>query len=58
MVNSNKLDFRGQPIYIGLDVHKKSRIDLIWFLHRVCFRTILWRVRTRLRSSRLALQGT
>jgi len=29
MVNSNKLDFRGQPIYIGLDVHKKSRIELI-----------------------------
>jgi transposase len=24
MVNSNKLDFTGQPIYIGLDVHKKS----------------------------------
>jgi transposase len=24
MGNSNKLDFAGQPIYIGLDVHKKS----------------------------------
>lgn len=24
MVKSNKLDFTGQPIYIGLDVHKKS----------------------------------
>ncbi len=24
MGNSNKLDFTGQPIYIGLDVHKKS----------------------------------
>ncbi|NTV34877.1 MAG: IS110 family transposase [Deltaproteobacteria bacterium] len=24
MLNSNKLDFTGQPIYIGLDVHKKS----------------------------------
>lgn len=24
MSNSNKLDFTGQPIYIGLDVHKKS----------------------------------
>lgn len=24
MVNSNKLDFTGQAIYIGLDVHKKS----------------------------------
>ena len=24
MVKSNRLDFTGQPIYIGLDVHKKS----------------------------------
>ena len=24
MANNNKLDFTGQPIYIGLDVHKKS----------------------------------
>ncbi len=24
MANSNKLDFKGQPIFIGLDVHKKS----------------------------------
>jgi transposase len=24
MINHNKLDFTGQPIYIGLDVHKKS----------------------------------
>jgi len=24
MVKSNKLDFTGQPVYIGLDVHKKS----------------------------------
>ena len=24
MVNSNKLDFTGQPIYIGMDVHNKS----------------------------------
>jgi transposase len=24
MINNNKLDFTGQPIYIGLDVHKKS----------------------------------
>jgi len=24
MNKSNKLDFTGQPIYVGLDVHKKS----------------------------------
>ncbi len=24
MVKSNKVDFTGQPIYIGLNVHKKS----------------------------------
>jgi len=24
MIKRNKLDFTGQPIYIGMDVHKKS----------------------------------